>query len=238
MADTLFVGIVDPPDEMRAEIGYRCGHGCVRCGVTVHVFAGISDGETDVDMASVALLCPSCFGLLSQRPITREQFAVLVARPVARDLRFDRSRLPYFRGLPDIVAGGMAPVHGTSIPILVDGHPPLAIIPPMSGAGAMRIDLRLADAQGEQCHIVRSNAWYGMEGGWRFSYRSGSYEITSPTCDSRLVIQFSAPDTLTIVHLLTMIEGKRVEMTPRWLDIDGARITGAIASNRVIGFEI
>lgn len=239
MPNAGFVSIVEPSEEAQAEIGFRCGHGCVRCGVTVHLFAAVvKPGASPPPDSAVAMLCPGCFALFRSRPISEVQFAAIAYRPVARDPRFDRSHLPYHHNLPDIVAGGMSPVRGTSIPLLINGHPPLAIVPPMSSYGATRLDVRLSDAQGELCHVVRANRWFGSPGDWTFERRGDQYIVSSLQGSSRLEVEFNSQDRMTIHMLRTQIEGKQIELTPRWLEIDGARLTGVIASNRVVGFEL
>ncbi len=207
--------------------------------MTVYVFAGLAPedgGPPAID--AIGLLCPTCFALVARRPLTRTQFASLLDRPIAREPRFDRSRLPYHHLLPEISAGGGAPVHETSIPLLIAGHPPLALVPPMTGDGALRIDLRLADETGAQHHLIRSNVWNDGDGGWTFFHNRSGYSIRSTRCESRFTVEFPRPDAFVIIDLVTMIEGMRVELTPQWLNIDGARLTNAIASERVIGFEL
>ena len=174
------VEIVQIDEALRNGVRKRCGHGCIRCGVTIYLYVRLPiEDEAGVPAPSVVLLCPECLGLLRNRPMASVQYAALLARPIARDPHFDRSQLPYTMLLPEMHVGGSIPVRNTSIPIMIGGHAPLIFSPPTSGVGALHISLQLSGEDGKPCLLIDSNRWCAPEGGWTFSRRGNCYIVES-----------------------------------------------------------
>ncbi len=233
------VEIVQIDEALRNGVRKRCGHGCIRCGVTIYLYVRLPiEDEAGVSAPSVVLLCPECLGLLRNRPMASVQYAALLARPIARDPHFDRSQLPYTMLLPEMHVGGSIPVRNTSIPIMIGGHAPLIFSPPTSGVGALHISLQLSGEDGKPCLLIDSNRWCAPEGGWTFSRRGNCYIVESSLSESCCRIEFNARDRLTIVDLRTMVGDRKIELTPGWIDTGAGRRSNLITSGQLIGYRI
>lgn len=238
MTEPVVVDMAEMSEPICSEIRRRCGHGCIRCGVTVYLYVSLpievpEDGWT---MSSVGLLCPSCLALLRSRPVSAAQYQTLLSRPVARDPEFDRRHLPYYVLLPELRAGGPAPVRDTAIPVMFGEAAPLVIAPPLHGIGATRLTLSLADADGVSRTIIDTNRWCPPDEGWTFAHRGSRYIVEKAGADARAELDFTAPGHLAIVQLRTRIGNHWIDLTRDWLEIDGERRVGLIASGRLIGY--
>ena len=232
------IEIVQLAAELRSGVRKRCGHGCIRCGVTVYLYVRLPvEDEAGQPAPSVALLCPECLDLLSNRPVGVSQYAALLARPIARDPHFDRSCLPYTMLLPEMRVGGSIPVHNCSIPIMVGGHAPLIFSPPTSGMGALHISLQLSGEDGRPCLLIDSNRWCAPDDSWTFARRGACYIIESRLSRSCCRIEFAARDRLTVVDLKTTVGDRTIELTPRWIDTGAGKRSNLIASGQLIGYR-
>ncbi|MGE4431340.1 MAG: hypothetical protein AB7E05_11430 [Sphingobium sp.] len=226
-------------DAAEAEVRHRCGYGCVRCGVSIYVYARLPITDAPGWQApATILLCPECFALLRRHPLQPEHYAALLARPVLRDPQFDRQHLPHGAVLPEISAGGNPAIHAVSVPLLCGDQAPLIFAPPNRGLGALRISIALSGADGVMRPVIDANRWHPQEEGWRFAHRGGRYIVESDRSDARAELHCVAPDRLVITHLRTRCDDHDIELTPDWLEVDGERSRNAIMGGQLVGYRI
>jgi len=226
----------DLPDMVRAQILHRSRYGCVRCGATIHQIAELPvEDEPGWMKPSAVLLCPACIRTLGNTALESVQYGALLVRPIAGDPLFDKSRLPYHDKLPRIRVGGRALVRDTSIPVMVSGAAPIGFAPPTSSIGATRITLNLSDAKGRAVPIVQANFWCPPDDSWTFERLGQRYVIQSTSSEARAEIEISAHDCLTIIHLLSTVGGKRVEMTPDRILVGDREAINLVASGQLVG---
>lgn len=223
----------------RSEVRHRCGYGCIRCGVSIYVYARLPVEDAPGWQApGTVLLCPECFALLRRHPLQPAHYANLLARPVLRDPQFDRRHLPLGTVLPYISAGGNPAIHAVSVPLLCGDQAPLIFASPVRGLGALRISISLSGPDGEMRPVIDANRWQPQEEGWRFMHRAGRYIVESDRSDARAELNCVTPDHLVITHLRTRCRGHAIELTPDWLDVDGVRSRNAIMGGQLVGYRI
>lgn len=236
MAAPVILDIAELPEMARAQIFHRSRYGCVRCGVTICRFVELPvDDEPGWLRPSTILLCPGCITLLQQKPLERAQYNALLKRPIASDPLFDRSRLPYHPALPGIRVGGTELIRDTSIPLMVGGYAPIRFVPPTSGIGAIRITLNLSSREGSVAPVIQDNLWLPWDNGWTFEHCNGRYVVRSADSEAYAELEISASDCITVVRLVSFVAGRRIEMTPDRIGIDGKEVRNGIASGQLVG---
>lgn len=217
--------------EERAAIRQACGFACVRCGVTIYRYLGLPDGPGGT------LLCPTCHGLVEEGRLTATQVHSFHANPVVRQRHFARDRLPFSAELPHLVIGGSRLLRDTPIPITLEGEPILIFAPPRRTNGATRISVRLGGIDGQPEQIVDGNEWM-PNGSWHFLLRGDRYSMMATRGDGLCVLRVVARNRIAVEHLRTTMKGRRLEITPDWLEIDGKRYIDRIGSGTLIGLEL
>lgn len=223
--------------EQREDIRRICGFACVRCGVTLYRYLALpTDKHGDEPVGT--LLCPTCHGLVEEGRLTPAQVCSFHANPVVRQRHFARDRLPFSNELPQLIIGGSRMLRDTPIPLTVGGEPLLIFAPPRRGNGATRISIRLGGPDGTPEQIVDGNEWLPISGYWHFQLRGDRYSIMAARGDGLAILRIVARNRIAVEHLRTTINGRRVEVTPDWLEIDGKRQIGRITSGNLIGLEV
>ncbi len=139
--------------------------------------------------------------------------------------------------MPRLRVGGAALIRNTSIPVMVAGYAPIGFAPPINNNGATLITLTLMTSKGIPESVIHANIWSPPDDSWQFSHRGGRYIIESSNIESYADIEISAPDCITINHLVSQVADRKVELTADWIEIeiDGKRITNLIASGHLVG---
>jgi len=120
---------------------------------------------------------------------------------------------------------------------MLEGEPILIFAPPRRSNGATRISVRMGDADGEPMQIIDGNEWMPADGSWHFLLRGDRYSMMATRGDGLAVLRIVARNRIAVEHLRTTIRGRRLEVTPDWLEIDGKRYVGRIGSGTLIGLE-
>lgn len=221
----------------RAAVRYRCGYGCVRCGVTIYEYRAIPP-ENATGAVEGALLCPPCHRLYSTEKLTLAQIRNFSAHPISRQQGFSRDHLPFSVGVPELLIGGKHPVKGTPIPISIGGEPILMFAPPRQGVGATRISVQLGDANGVLTRIIDGNEWLVRDERWQFRWLGERYSITSQDGGGRVVLRFLTRERIAVEQLSTVIGRRSIEITDSAMVIDGMRRIDAIPSNQLTGLNL
>ncbi len=224
--------LADLTAEDRADIRQACGFACVRCGVTIYRYLGLPDGP------GATLLCPTCHVLVEEGRLTPSQVHSFHSNPVVRQRHFARDRLPFAAELPQLVIGGTRLLRDTPIPLTLEGEPILMFAPPRRISGAIRISVRLGDAEGRAQQVIDGNEWKPADNSWQFLLRGDRYSMASVRGDGLAVLRVVARNRIAVEHLRTTINGRQLEVTPDWLQIDGKRYVGKIASGQLVGMEL
>ncbi|WP_062121035.1 MULTISPECIES: hypothetical protein [Sphingobium] len=217
--------------QQRDDIRQACGFACVRCGVTIYRYLRLPEGSGGT------LLCPTCHGLVEEGRLTSTQVQSFHTNPVVRQRHFARDRLPFSPDLPTLILGGSRQVRDTPIPLTLEGEPILIFAPPRRSNGATRISLRLGGADGAPVQIIDGNEWLPSDGSWHFLLRGDRYSVMAARGDGLAVLRIVARNRIAVEHLRTTIRGRRLEVTPDWMEIDGKRNVGRIAGGTLIGLE-
>ena len=217
--------------QQRETIRQSCGFACVRCGVTIYRYLRLPDGD------GATLLCPTCHGLVEEGRLTPTQVHSFHTNPVVRQRHFARDRLPFSPELPTLIVGGSRLLRDTPIPLTLEGEPILIFAPPRRGNGATRISLRMGGADGLPEQVIDGNEWLPTNGRWHFLLRGDRYSIMAARGDGLAVLRIVARNRIAVEHLRTTIKGRRLEVTPDWLEIDGKRYVDRIGSGTLIGLE-
>lgn len=218
--------------EQRADARQACGFACVRCGVTIYRYLRLPDGP------GVTLLCPTCHGLVEEGRLTTTQVQSFHANPVVRQRHFARDRLPFSAELPHLIVGGARLLRDTPIPISLDGDPILVFAPPRRSNGATRISVRMGAVNGEAVQVIDGNEWLPTDGSWHFLLRGDRYSMMAVRGEGLCVLRIVGRNRIAVEHLRTVIRGRRLEVTPDWLEIDGKRYVDRIGSGNLIGLEL
>ena len=216
--------------QQRDEITLACGFACVRCGVTIYRFLRMPESAT------ATLLCPTCHGLVEEGRLTTTQVQGFHTNPVVRQRHFARDRLPFSPDLPIVVAGGSL-LRDTPIPLTVKGEPILIFAPPRRGNGAIHISLRMGGPDGAPVQVIDGNEWLPTDGSWHFLLRGDRYSIMAARGNGLAVLRIVSRNRIAVEHLRTTVRGRRLEVTPDWLEIDGKRYIDRVGSGELIGFE-
>ncbi|CAN5397624.1 hypothetical protein BH10PSE12_BH10PSE12_13920 [soil metagenome] len=230
----------DLPAQARADLRYHCGFGCARCGVTIYQYLSLpalKDNRHGVVEGAI-LLCPTCHQLVEDERLTPAQVHVFHGNPVARQRHFSRDHLPFSNDLPELAVGGSRAVRDTPIPLSLGGEPLLLFAPPRQGVGATRISVRLGGADGEPVQIVDGNEWLAAAADWSFAYRGDRFFIREVQGDGLATLRIIQRNRIAIEHLRTFIRGRRIEVTPDWVEVDGRRLIDRIASGVLIGLDV
>lgn len=217
--------------QQREDIRQSCGFACVRCGVTIYRYLRLPEGN------GVTLLCPTCHGLVEEGRLTPAQVQSFHTNPVVRQRHFARDRLPFSQELPMLIIGGSRLLRDTPIPLTLEGEPILIFAPPRRGNGATRISLRMGTPEGMPVQVVDGNEWLPTNGSWHFLLRGDRYSIMAARGDGLAILRIVARNRIAVEHLRTTIRGRRLEVTPDWLEIDGKRYVDRIGSGELIGLE-
>lgn len=217
--------------QQRDDIRQACGFACVRCGVTIYRYLRLPEGPGGT------LLCPTCHGLVEEGRLTSTQVQSFHTNPVVRQRHFARDRLPFSPDLPTLILGGSRQVRDTPIPLTLEGEPILIFAPPRRSNGATRISLRLGGADGAPVQIIDGNEWLPSDGSWHFLLRGDRYSVMATRGDGLAVLRIVARNRIAVEHLRTTIRGRRLEVTPDWMEIDGKRNVARIAGGTLIGLE-
>lgn len=208
-----------------------CGFACVRCGVTIYRYLRLPE------MSGATLLCPTCHGLVEEGRLTPTQVHSFHNNPVVRQRHFARDRLPFSPDLPILILGGTRLLRDTPIPLTVEGEPILIFAPPRSTNGATHISLRMGAPDGTPVQVIDGNQWMPGDGSWHFLLRGDRYSMMAARGDGLAILRIAGRNRIVVEHLRTTIRGRRLEVTPDWLEIDGKRHVDRIGSGGLIGLE-
>lgn len=217
--------------QQREEIRQVCGFACVRCGVTVYRYLRLPEGR------GATLMCPTCHGLVEEGRLTPTQVQGFHTNPVVRQRHFARDRLPFSPDLPTLMVGGSRLLRDTPIPLTLDGEPILIFTPPRRSLGATRISLRMGAADGTPVQVIDGNEWLPTDGSWHFLLRGDRYSVMAARGDGLAILRIISRNRIAVEHLRTTIRGRRLEVTPDWLEVDGKRQVGGIGGGVLIGLE-
>lgn len=213
------------------DVRRACGFACVRCGVTIYRYLGLPESS------GATLLCPTCHGLVEEGRLTPTQVHGFHTNPVVRQRHFARDRLPFSPDLPILIVGGTRLLRDTPIPVTVEGEPILIFAPPRHSNGATHISLRMGAPDGAPVQVIDSNQWLPGDGSWHFLLRGDRYSMMATRGDGLAVLRIVGRNRIAVEHLRTTIKGRKLEVTPDWLEIDGKRYVDRIGSGTLIGLE-
>lgn len=231
MALPVMLSLPELTEQQREAVREACGFACVRCGVTIYRYLRLPDS------AAATLLCPTCHGLVEEGRLTTAQVQGFHTNPVVRQRHFARDRMPFSSELPMLIVGGSRLLRDTPIPLMLDGEPILMFAPPRRSRGATRISLRMGDADGDPVQVIQGNEWLPANGSWRFLLRGDRYSVMAARGDGLAILRIVARNRIAVEHLRTTIRGRRLEVTPDWLEIDGKRHVNRIGSGALVGLE-
>ncbi|EZP73575.1 hypothetical protein BV96_01016 [Sphingomonas paucimobilis] len=231
MALPVMLSLPDLTEQEREEVRQACGFACVRCGVTIYRYLRLPDA------AQATLLCPTCHGLVEEGRLTAAQVHGFHTNPVVRQRHFARDRLPFSPELPMLIIGGTRLLRDTPIPLVLDGEPIMMFAPPRRSRGATRISLRMGAPDGSPVQVINGNEWLPTDGSWHFLLRGDRYSIMAARGEGLAVLRIVARNRIAVEHLRTTIRGRRLEVTPDWLEIDGKRYVDRIGSGALVGLE-
>ena len=231
MALPVMLSLPELTEQQREAVREACGFACVRCGVTIYRYLRLPDS------AAATLLCPTCHALVEEGRLTTAQVQGFHTNPVVRQRHFARDRMPFSSELPTLIVGGSRPLRDTPIPLVLDGEPILMFAPPRRSRGATRISLRMGDADGDPVQVIQGNEWLPANGSWRFLLRGDRYSVMAARGDGLAILRIVARNRIAVEHLRTTIRGRRLEVTPDWLEIDGKRHVNRIGSGVLVGLE-
>lgn len=214
-----------------------CGYGCVRCGATIYQYRTLSGSEAIDD---IVLLCPPCTHALRGRPGAEQALRVMRARPVARQPQFDRRKLPYGHGTPDLTVVPGVTMRRTPVPILFGGMPVLRLDTPEQPGGAIGISVALGRAGEEPRPLILSNEWLpdDEDDGWTFERPGNRYIISSRDGSAQIVIVIVTPDLLALDLLRTHGGGQMLESGRFGTRLDGVMLDTPAAKSQIIGMVI
>ena len=231
MALPVMLSLPELTEQQREAVREACGFACVRCGVTIYRYLRLPDS------AAATLLCPTCHALVEEGRLTTAQVQGFHTNPVVRQRHFARDRMPFSSELPMLIVGGSRLLRDTPIPLMLDGEPILMFAPPRRSRGATRISLRMGDADGDPVQVIQGNEWLPANGSWRFLLRGDRYSVMAARGDGLAILRIVARNRIAVEHLRTTIRGRRREVTPDWLEIDGKRHVNRIGSGALVGLE-
>ncbi len=231
MALPVMLSLPELTEQQREAVREACGFACVRCGVTIYRYLRLPDS------AAATLLCPTCHALVEEGRLTAAQVQGFHTNPVVRQRHFARDRMPFSSELPILIVGGSRLLRDTPIPLMLDGEPILMFAPPRRSRGATRISLRMGDADGDPVQVIQGNEWLPANGSWRFLLRGDRYSVMAARGDGLAILRIVARNRIAVEHLRTTIRGRRLEVTPDWLEIDGKRHVNRIGSGALVGLE-
>ena len=231
MALPVMLSLPELTEQQREAVREACGFACVRCGVTIYRYLRLPDS------AAATLLCPTCHALVEEGRLTTAQVQGFHTNPVVRQRHFARDRMPFSSELPMLIVGGSRLLRDTPIPMMLDGEPILMFAPPRRSRGATRISLRMGDADGDPVQVIQGNEWLPANGSWRFLLRGDRYSVMAARGDGLAILRIVARNRIAVEHLRTTIRGRRLEVTPDWLEIDGKRHVNRIGSGALVGLE-
>lgn len=231
MALPVMFSLPDLTEQQREDVREACGFACVRCGVTIYRYLRLPDSP------QATLLCPTCHGLVEEGRLTTAQVQGFHTNPVVRQRHFARDRMPFSSELPTLIIGGSRLLRDTPIPLVLDGEPIMSFAPPRRSRGATRISLRMGDPDGAPVQVVEGNEWLPANGSWHFLLRGDRYSIMAARGEGVAILRIVARNRIAVEHLRTTIRGRRLEVTPDWLEIDGKRHVGRIGSGALVGLE-
>ena len=133
-----------------------------------------------------------------------------------------------------------AEINRETLPPLANGEKrePLAAFVADRMNGATRISVRLGSPDGVATQIIDGNEWKPTDGSWHFLLRGDRYSMMAARGDGLAVLRIVARNRIAVEHLRTTINGRRLEVTPDWLEIDGKRYVDKIGSGTLIGLEL
>ena len=231
MALPVMLSLPELTEPQREAVREACGFACVRCGVTIYRYLRLPDSP------QATLLCPTCHALVEEGRLTTAQVQGFHTNPVVRQRHFARDRMPFSSELPILIVGGARLLRDTPIPLMLDGEPILMFAPPRRSRGATRISLRMGDADGDPVQVIQGNEWLPANGSWRFLLRGDRYSVMAARGDGLAILRIVARNRIAVEHLRTTIRGRRLEVTPDWLEIDGKRHVNRIGSGALVGLE-
>ncbi|GLV23681.1 hypothetical protein TomTYG45_01240 [Sphingobium sp. TomTYG45] len=231
MALPVMLSLPELTEPQREAVREACGFACVRCGVTIYRYLRLPDSP------QATLLCPTCHALVEEGRLTTAQVQGFHTNPVVRQRHFARDRMPFSSELPTLIVGGSRPLRDTPIPLVLDGEPILMFAPPRRSRGATRISLRLGDPDGNPVQVIQGNEWLAANGSWRFLLRGDRYSVMAGRGEGLAILRIVARNRIAVEHLRTTIRGRRLEVTPDWLEIDGKRHVNRIGSGALVGLE-
>ena len=91
---------------------------------------------------------------------------------------------------------------------------------------------------GEPVQVIDGNEWLPTDGSWHFLLRGDRYSMMASRGDGLAVLRIVSRNRIAVEHLRTTIRGRRLEVTPDWLEIDGKRHVDRIGSGTLIGLEM
>ena len=85
--------------------------------------------------------------------------------------------------------------------------------------------------------VIQGNEWLAANGSWRFLLRGDRYSVMAGRGEGLAILRIVARNRIAVEHLRTTIRGRRLEVTPDWLEIDGKRHVNRIGSGALVGLE-
>ncbi|CAN5121879.1 hypothetical protein BH10PSE13_BH10PSE13_15020 [soil metagenome] len=227
-------------EEDRRHVRHFCGHGCVRCGATVFQYRSVSGSANPDDLI---LLCPACAHALTGQPGAERALRAMRANPLARQKLFDRRKLPYFNGLPDVTVTPGVIMQATPVPILFAGVPVLRLDPPEVQGGATGFSVALGVAGGEPRPIIVANEWRpdaaeDGDGDWVFERPANHYVITSRDRSAQLILAILTPGHWSIELLRTHGGGRMLEAGLHGTRVDGVARPTPPSKAQLVGMVV
>lgn len=215
----------------RADARFRSGFGCIRCGATIYYYAFLGTVQ------EAMLLCPSCVKRLQSGNVNADQLAALTRAPVLRQSGFSKAHLPFSHRLPVLRIGGSKAVTDTPVPLRVDAVAPLMFAPPRRGVGAVRISLRMTNASGRVETLIDNNEYVAPDG-WTYAWLGKRMTVAAKDGPAILTLRFDDQSSIAVETLVTAINGRVLEGTEQWIDVDGVRYVDAVASGQLVGLDV
>jgi len=208
----------------------------VRCGATVFEYRSVSGSDA---LDDIILLCPACAHALAGQPGAERALRAMRANPLARQKLFDRRKLPFFNGLPDVTVTPGVTMQATPVPILFAGVPVLRLDPPEVQGGATGFSVALGVAGGEPRPIIVANEWRSdAEADWVFERPSNHYVITSRDRSAQLILAILTPGRWSIELLRTHGGGRMLEAGLHGVRVDGVARPTPASKSQLVGMTI
>lgn len=160
------------------------------------------------------------------------------AQPVAKEMLFDRRKLPYGRELPDIVVAGVT-MRNTMVPILFGGSPVLRFDPPPISGAAVEISLTLGLPGDKPRPVIVRNEWMPDSASeWTFERPANRYVVTHRDRAVQMILAILKPDLIVVEMLRSFLGDRMLETGPGGTRVDGVLHETPPSKSQLVGMMV